>query len=193
MPSPKTIENYFQILTQSIPVLDVRAETEFNDGAIPGAINIPLLNDEERRLVGTCYKQHGKDAAMTLGHQIVRDENKNNKLQQWENFFKNNPHGYLTCYRGGLRSQITQQWLAEKNILMPRLLSGYKGFRTWATQQLEIETQSVNVRVVSGTTGSGKTDFLRQCKDKIAVIDLEKRSQSSWIGLWVHGAAAFAG
>lgn len=176
MVSTKTVENYFQILTQNIPILDVRAEIEFQEGSIPGAVNRPILNVEERHLVGTEYKQQGKDAAVTLGHKIVSHENKDRKVQSWLEFFKKYPEGYLTCFRGGMRSQITQQWLAENNVFVPRLQFGYKGFRAWAIQQLEIETKTTHVRVVSGTTGSGKTLFLNDCKNKMAVIDLEKEA-----------------
>ncbi len=176
MPTTNTVENYIQIITQDVPILDVRAETEFNDGAIPGSVNIPILNDEERRVVGICYKQNGKEAALDLGLKIVCGENKNEKLERWKQFFKKYPHAYLTCYRGGLRSQITQQWLAENNIVVPRLLNGYKGFRAWAIQQIDIESQNAKVKVVSGTTGSGKTHFLRQCPQKIHIIDLEKQA-----------------
>lgn len=173
MKNLNTVENYREIIQKDIPILDVRAEIEFSEGSFPGAENHPILDNNERHCVGACYKLSGQEAAVTLGHTIVQGENKERKLRHWMQFFKNNPQGYLTCFRGGLRSQIAQQWLLENKFDVPRLKEGYKGFRFWAIDQLQQETKNRTVKVISGTTGSGKTLFLEQYSGPLRVIDLE--------------------
>lgn len=61
--------------------IDVRAPIEYVYGSIPNSINLPIMNDEERRLVGTCFKQQGREAAIELGHQLVSGRNKEQKVQ----------------------------------------------------------------------------------------------------------------
>jgi tRNA 2-selenouridine synthase len=173
MKSANTVENYLQIMREDIPILDVRAEVEYADGSIPSAMNAPILNNDERSSVGTCYKAHGQQAAVKLGHEIVQGENKNMKLNRWIQFLEKNSNTYITCFRGGLRSQIAQSWLLEKGFDVPRLKNGYKGFRAWALQQLELETNKNTLKVVAGMTGSGKTLFLQQQKSLHPMIDLE--------------------
>ena len=84
---------------------------EFHKGALPNAINIPLLNDQQRELVGTTYKHSGQQAAIKMGHELINDERKQVLLNQWRKFYAQHPQAKLYCFRGGLRSQIVQQWL----------------------------------------------------------------------------------
>lgn len=173
MNTSNTVENYLQIITQDIPIMDVRAEIEYVDGAIPTSTNAPILYNDERHAIGTCYKSLGREAAIKLGYEIVQGENKIAKVNRWIEFFKKHPNGYVTCFRGGLRSQIAQAWLLENKIDVPRLKNGYKGFRSWAMEQLDLESKSKIVKVVSGMTGSGKTLFLQERKSLNPMIDLE--------------------
>jgi tRNA 2-selenouridine synthase len=156
-------------------VIDVRAPIEFFQGSFPGAINAPLLDDEERRKVGIVYKQQGREAAMRLGHRLVSGENRERKLQSWCELAKSLPGVSVTCYRGGQRSQISQSWLAEAGFELPRFSGGYKDFRAWAIAQSDEFFKSEKLRVVSGATGSGKTSFLRGLKRaaQYPVLDLE--------------------
>jgi tRNA 2-selenouridine synthase SelU len=66
--------DYRTILTADTPIIDVRAPIEFRQSALPAALNLPLMNDAERAAVGTCYKRHGADAALALGHRLVNGE-----------------------------------------------------------------------------------------------------------------------
>ena len=75
--------DYRAILTADTPLIDVRAPVEFQQGAIPGAINLPLMNDDERAAVGTCYKRQGPEAALALGHQLVCGEIRQQRLNAW--------------------------------------------------------------------------------------------------------------
>lgn len=129
---PENLSDFRHIFLNDVPMMDVRAPVEFAKGAFPGVLNLPLMNDEERQKVGTCYKQRGQEAAIALGHSLVSGEIKNGRIAAWAAFAKVHPHGVLYCFRGGLRSQITQQWLqSEVGIAYPRVIGGYKAMRTF--------------------------------------------------------------
>lgn len=158
-------------------MLDLRAPVEFKQGAFPLATNLPLLTDKERELIGTCYKQQGQDRAIQLGHEIVSGEIKIQRMQAWKDYFQENPSASLYCFRGGMRSHLVQQWLADEGINVPLIEGGYKAMRNYLLDVLE---QPVNLIRISGQTGVGKTDLLLQLEH---MIDLE--------GLAHHRGSAF--
>ena len=123
------INNYKQLLLDYTPMIDVRAPVEFATGALPASINLPLMTDDERHQVGLRYKNNGQDSAIAMGHQLVHGEIKQQRVQAWQDFIQANPSAVLYCARGGLRSQLTQQWLAEAGIDCPRVEGGYKSLR----------------------------------------------------------------
>jgi tRNA 2-selenouridine synthase len=165
-----SITDLQSLLLRGAPLMDVRAPVEFARGAFPGAVNLPLLNDDERAQVGTCYKTYGQDAAIALGHQLVQGENKERRISAWLSFARANPEGVLYCFRGGLRSQITQQWMAEAGMPYPRVAGGYKALRTLLIESLESWAQSCQLIVIGGLTGTGKTELIRQLAEG---VDLE--------------------
>jgi tRNA 2-selenouridine synthase len=162
--------NYREIFLNDVPMMDARAPVEFNKGAFPGVLNLPLMDDSERQRVGTCYKQHGQDAAIAMGHQLVSGQVKDERVAAWAAFAKANPHGYLYCFRGGLRSQITQQWLAEAGIDYPRVIGGYKAMRTFLLETTQQTVSECDFVILGGLTGTGKTDGLVQLNNS---LDLE--------------------
>ncbi len=164
-------EDYLSVLLSDTPLLDVRAPVEFAQGAFPGVKNLPLMNDEERQRVGLHYKQKGQDAAIELGHALVSGDIKKARVAQWVEFARANPQGYLYCFRGGLRSRISQQWLAEAGIQYPRIVGGYKAMRGFLLESLEKNIADTSFVLVAGFTGSGKTVVM---KALTAAIDLEK-------------------
>jgi tRNA 2-selenouridine synthase len=87
------------------------------------------MDDAERAAVGTCYKRHGADAALALGHQLVNGEVREKRLAAWRDACLRYPQGYLCCARGGQRSHIVQQWLHEAGIEYPLIVGGYKALR----------------------------------------------------------------
>jgi tRNA 2-selenouridine synthase len=163
-------QDYLSILLSDTPLLDVRAPMEFAQGAFPHAKNWPLMNDEERHHVGLTYKQKGQDQAIELGHELVSGHIKQARVAQWVEFAKANPQGYLYCFRGGLRSRISQQWLAEAGIQYPRIIGGYKAMRTFLLESLEQNIDASSFVLVAGFTGCGKTEVM---KELTAAIDLE--------------------
>ncbi|WP_394238053.1 tRNA 2-selenouridine(34) synthase MnmH [Pseudomonas anguilliseptica] len=162
--------DYRDIFLNDLPMMDARAPVEFSKGAFPGVLNLPLMDDSERQRVGTCYKQHGQDAAIALGHQLVSGQVKAERVAAWAAFAKANPHGYLYCFRGGLRSQITQQWLAEAGIDYPRVIGGYKAMRTFLLETTQQAVAECDFVILGGLTGTGKTDVLVQLDNS---LDLE--------------------
>ncbi|MFN8846465.1 MAG: tRNA 2-selenouridine(34) synthase MnmH [Bdellovibrionales bacterium] len=154
--------------------LDVRAPVEFAQGHLPGAINVPLLNDEERALVGTCYKEKGQTAAIELGHQLVAGMTKQKRLEEWQNLIQKNPHMILYCFRGGLRSQTVQRWLKELGLDVIRLKGGYKEARSQILTHLSELVSKQKIILISGPTGSGKTHFLKSLDRFWPQVDLEE-------------------
>ena len=73
-------DDYAQIFLNDTPMIDTRAPVEFAKGAFPGSVNLPLMSDQERELVGTCYKRQGQKAAIELGHQLVSGELKQQRV-----------------------------------------------------------------------------------------------------------------
>ena len=109
-------DNYRQLFLNDVPMLDVRAPVEFAAGAFPHSDNLPLLNNDERHQIGICYKQHGQQAAIELGQQLVSGATRAERMASWRQWVEQNPNGVLYCFRGGLRSQTVQQWLHDDGI-----------------------------------------------------------------------------
>jgi tRNA 2-selenouridine synthase len=129
------------------------------------------MSDTERELVGTCYKNAGQEAAIALGRQLVTEDLQQQRTAAWLAFSKANPEGYLYCFRGGLRSRISQQWMHENGVNYPFIEGGYKAMRRFLIDQLESSIESVPITLISGRTGCGKTRLLTQLTH---TIDLEK-------------------
>lgn len=174
--------DYDQLLGEDIPLLDLRAPVEFIEGAFPRACNLPLMSDEERAKVGTCYKQQGQAAAIELGHQLVAGELRQQRLQGWLNWLEQNPTGVIYCFRGGLRSQTVQQWLHDAGRPVTRVEGGYKALRRHLLQEIETGFEQPGF-VLSGLTGSGKTDWLARTP---LALDLEgyAHHRGSSFGHW---------
>ena len=116
--------DYRAILAADTPLIDVRAPVEFNQGAMPAAINLPLMNNDERAAVGTCYKRQGPEAALALGHRLVSGETREQRLEAWRTACLAQPQGYLCCARGGQRSHIVQSWLQAAGVDYPLIRGG---------------------------------------------------------------------
>ena len=152
--------------------IDLRSENEFKKGSIPRSVNIPILNNDQFKKVGIEYKKNGSDAAVALGHSLVKGSLKENLIHHWTEHLKKNPECLLYCFRGGMRSEIAVKWLNDCGVKVNRLKGGYKNFRNWViSQHLDIENYIKDWIIIGGLTGSGKTDFLRSFKES---IDLEQ-------------------
>lgn len=170
------------IFFRRIPLIDVRAPIEFESGSVPNSVNLPIMNNEERRLVGICYKEHGQERAIQLGHELVGGKVKQERIGQWKNYIKNHPDAEVFCFRGGLRSQISCQWLEEAGIKRIPIKGGYKRMRSFFLSQLE-EAPLPPLYRLSGLTGSGKTRVLNQISNSIDLEHLASHRGSAFGGI----------
>lgn len=172
--------DYRSLFLGDVPLMDVRAPVEFGKGAFPAATNLPLMNDDERQAVGIMYKQKGQDAAIELGHQLVSGSVRDARLAAWAEFTRAHPGGFLYCFRGGLRSQITQQWLKEAGLPYPRVLGGYKSLRNYLIGEIDDALATCEFVLVGGLTGSGKTELLLGLDNSIDLEGLAHHRGSSF-------------
>lgn len=175
----KTIpsDNIIEKLLESVPIIDVRAPVEFEQGALPNSTNLSILDNDERATVGTCFKKNGREKAIELGYQIVSSANKEQKIEKWKLFIQKNPNAILTCFRGGLRSQISQSFLKEVGYDIPRIDKGYKEVRQILLNNLDHFCQHNQIKLLTGNTGSGKTIFLKKVSEFYPTVDLETLAQ----------------
>ena len=175
------IDNFQQLFQNNTPLMDVRAPVEYSRGSFPGVLNAPLMTDNERHIVGRSFKQSGQLSAIELGQQLVSGKIKNQRVNDWLDFINQNPSGALYCFRGGLRSEIAQQWIFDySGIAYPRVKGGYKAMRRYLIEESTRITNNNNFIVIGGQTGCGKTLLLNKFRNN---IDLE--------GLANHRGSAF--
>jgi len=163
--------------------IDVRSENEFLEATIPGAMNVPLFNNEERARVGTVYKQQGAEKARELGLHLVSPKLPD-LTQQIRTALKPDQIPIFFCWRGGMRSKSLAIFydLVYPNVY--RLEGGYRGYRQYILEQIPKLTLDMPVFVLHGMTGVAKTSLLYQLKEMgISIIDLE--------GLAGHRGSAF--
>lgn len=173
-------DDYQRLFLEDVPLLDLRAQVEFAQGAFPSASNRPILNDAERHQVGISYRRQGQEAAIALGNQLVSGAVKERRVQAWKDFASDYPEGYLYCYRGGLRSRIGQQWLGEAGSPYPMVVGGYKALRRFLIDNLEAQSQALPLVVVGGMTGTGKTDLLVGLERSVDLEGLANHRGSSF-------------
>lgn len=167
------IDDYRQIFRDDVPLLDVRAPIEFHDGAFPTAENYPLIDDVERHAIGIEYKKSGKDAAIALGETLVSGHLREVRVAAWRTFVERHPNSMLYCLRGGMRSRISQRWLLEHSgVLIPRVRGGYKALRRFLTDEVQYVAKILNLLVIGGRTGTGKTLLIRRLPASLDLEDL---------------------
>ncbi len=153
--------------------IDVRSPSEYNEDTIPGAINIPILNDEERKQVGTAYVQIGKNEAKKLGVKLISPKMPDIYEYVEELKYKNNQISAF-CARGGYRSTFFTSVFTSIGIPIAKLEEGYKGYRNEVINMLPYLNSKITYVVLHGNTGVGKTDILHSLnKLGYSVLDLE--------------------
>lgn len=180
MASRPDTDDYLNLFLNDIPLMDVRAPVEFAKGSFPCAENAPLMNDEERHRVGICYKEKGQDEAIKLGHQLVSGDIKAQRIEAWNRFIARHPEGYLFCFRGGLRSRLTQQWIKDAGIDYPLVKGGYKALRRFLIDSLDQLIANGDYRILSGRTGTGKTRVLLGLPNPVDLEGLANHRGSSF-------------
>jgi tRNA 2-selenouridine synthase len=163
------VEKFLE-LSESIPVCDVRSPSEYNSGHIPGAINIPLFNDLERKAVGIKYKNEGRIPAILEGLKLSAPM-MTKKLSQALSEAKNCKL-LVHCWRGGMRSEAMAWLFSLGDIRTAVLEGGYKSYRNYILERLSERRKMI---ILGGLTGSSKTYILRYLKSiSQQVIDLEQ-------------------
>jgi len=191
------IEQFLELAKQH-PVLDVRSPAEFQHAHIPGAHSLPLFTDEERKIVGTAYKQESREQAIKIGLDFFGGKMRK-MVEETESLVGSRESGVINagsdsrlktndsrlvlvhCWRGGMRSAGVAWLLDLYGFKVYTLIGGYKKFRNYV---LETFTLPFRFNIVGGYTGSGKTEVLKSLKEKgEPVIDLE--------GIANHKGSAF--
>lgn len=154
----------------AIPLLDVRSPSEFKQGHMPGAISFPMFTDEERARVGTLYKQKGKEEAVQEGLQIVGP--KMALFVEQAKALSPERSIAMYCWRGGMRSGSMAWLLRTAGFSVDLKIGGYKAYRQ---QVQEYFSQAIPFVILSGPTGSGKTQILDHLMNLgEQVVDLEQ-------------------
>ncbi|MEA3419488.1 MAG: tRNA 2-selenouridine(34) synthase MnmH [Campylobacterota bacterium] len=180
MPDLPLSDDFKSIVLNCTPLIDVRAPVEFEKGAFPNAVNLPLMNDEERHLVGIHYKEQGNDEAVKLGHKLVGGKIKEDRISAWGDYTVSHPDAMLYCFRGGQRSQISQEWMEEAGKQIVRLKGGYKAFRRYLIEETERSCEHFKPIILGGRTGSGKTILLQSLTNAIDLEALANHRGSSF-------------
>jgi tRNA 2-selenouridine synthase len=172
-PAVLAMDTVLPTLADFDTVIDARSESEFALDHIPGAINCPVLHDDERVLVGTTYKQVGAFEAKKIGAPLVA----HNIAAAIQARFADKPKDWkplVYCWRGGNRSGSMALIFAKIGWPVVQLEGGYKAFRAAVAAALE-QPPALDLRVICGTTGSGKTRLLETLESIGAqVLDLER-------------------
>ena len=176
----KLAPQQFLLLKDEVPVLDVRSPGEYAHGHIPGAISFPLFSDEERAVVGTAYKQQGRDIAFELGLRFVGPKMED-FVKSARKIARDGRLG-VHCWRGGQRSGAMAWLLRQAGLDVQTLDGGYKAYRQCVLDGFG--KGDLQIAIVGGSTGSGKTKILHALKNAgEQIIDLE--------GIAHHKGSAF--
>lgn len=174
----------FVDLSNQYLIFDVRSPSEYKHAHFPNAISLPLFNDEERKEIGTAYKKVSREKAIKIGLDYFGPRMKE-MVEVVEKHLtdKDSNKVLLHCWRGGMRSSAVAWLLDFYGFDVLVLEGGYKRYRNWVLSEFE---KPHKLRILSGFTGSGKTEILHELKRlDCAVIDLE--------GLANHKGSAFGG
>lgn len=177
MPVQKISVDHFLAMGKTLPILDVRSPAEYAYAHIPGARSFPIFDDAQRKEIGTTYKQVSREDAIKIGLQHFGPK-LHSFIEQAETLTQNQETPKkvcVHCWRGGMRSGAMAWLLSFYGFDVYLLEGGYKFYRHWVLQQLDLPFE---MNMLGGYTGSGKTEVLQQLKQNgYPVIDLEHLAQ----------------
>jgi len=163
--------SYKDTMQLEVLYVDTRSPGEFKLDHIPDAVNIPILDNEERAFIGTIYKQVDPDLAVEEGRDIY--ETKISQIKKELLKYKKNQL-VIYCFRGGLRSKTIAELGEKIGLKVYQLKGGYKNYRKHVRHNLEKFKPNPKLIVLHGLTGCGKTDLLQKFENK---LDLEGFAQ----------------
>ena len=159
-------------------LVDVRSAAEFKEGTMPGAVNVPLFDEDERSVIGTIYKHGGQDKAITQGFSYVEE-----KIGELLGAFE--PYRQKTlsvfCARGGMRSKSIVNLLLQSGYKVQQIVGGYKKYRHDVLTFLE--SYEPKLIVLHGLTGTGKTRIIQALDSSIDLEELARHRSSLFGGL----------
>lgn len=154
-------------------LIDVRSPGEFRTSTIPGAVNIPLFNDEQRKTIGTVYVQESVEKAKKIGIEEV-SKNLPDIYEKVSELQKKYNSLVFFCARGGMRSSSIVSLLTALGVKAYKLDGGYKGYRAYINKKLPEVMESIKFVVIHGNTGMGKTKILKELSEQgHDTLDLE--------------------
>lgn len=166
-------------------VIDVRSPGEFAEDHIPGAVNLPVLDDAERAKVGTIYVQESRFKARRLGAALIA----RNVADHLERYFADQPGSFrplVYCWRGGQRSEAMATILSQVGWRTAKLSGGWRTYRRWVQHRLYESQPYFELVLLDGHTGSAKTEMLARLAARgVQTLDLE--------GLAEHRGSLFGG
>ena len=158
-----------EVNSNQMILIDTRSEKEYSKGHIPSAVNLPLLNNEERHQVGLTYKQQGKSQAVALGLDIFASKAPA-FIATYESITSSacypSKNVAIYCWRGGLRSRLVGTFLAGLDAKILILKEGYQAYRTFVLQVINEQLIRHGFLVLNGLTGSGKTKIIEELASK---------------------------
>jgi len=176
--------------SQDQVIIDVRSPKEYEHAHLPGAVSLPIFDNEERKVIGTIYKQQSRELAIKKGLELFGPKMRGIVEQveaildgrsQMAGLKNQSPIAnlkseiFIYCWRGGMRSGAMAWLLGLYGFKVHLLAGGYKSYRRWVLEQLAAPHQ---LKILGGFTGSGKTEVLQQLATEGAcVIDLEALAQ----------------
>lgn len=162
--------------------VDVRSPEEYKESSIPNAVNIPLFDDEQRKEIGTIYKQIGAEQAKWRAMELISPKLPS-LLAQIRDLAKDGHIPVLFCWRGGMRSKSVATFMEFAGFSVHRIEGGYRAYRQEILEQIPRLIPAKTV-VLHGMTGVGKTEILKKLDQKgFPILDLE--------GLAAHKGSIF--
>lgn len=172
------LDHILQTGIDSFNLIDVRSPSEYTEDHIPGSVNIPILDDDARKIVGTLYKQESPDTARMKAVELVSPILPD-FIKQIHQINQNNKYSVLYCWRGGMRSEASITFARLAGITVSKLKFGYKSFRRHIMGYMESFDQAPHQFItLYGHTGTGKTELLEHLnQQQIPILNLEKAAE----------------
>lgn len=158
-------------------LVDIRSPSEYAEFHIPGAINLPLFEDDEKKIIGLVYRKEGVERATELGYSIAKRK-LSRIFDKFRELKKSYDHVIVYCWRGGKRSEELCKVLSSAGIEVIRLKGGYRAYRQFILQDMQNLLEGINFLVLTGKTGVGKSKVLKLLKAQgLPAVDLEELAQ----------------
>ena len=158
-------------------LVDVRSPSEFKEFHIPGALNIPVFDDDEKRLIGFIYRREGQEPAFEKGKEI--GERKLERIfQSFKELAESGRPIVVYCWRGGMRSRGVCSALSKKGLKLYRLRGGYRAYRNYILSRMDEIIRGLTAIVITGKTGTGKTRLIEMLRSEgLPAINLEDHAK----------------